>query len=90
MTIMIIPLQAIPSQSVSYTLNGIAYTADIESLRGNLYISVWQGGAYVLRNRALRSYAPVGFGLQLADTAGTDDPEYAGLGSRWILLGLEE
>lgn len=90
MTLMIIPLQAIPNQSVSFALNDIGYTVDISTLLGELYISIWQAGAYVLRNRALRSYAPVGFGLQLADTEGTDDPVYSGLGSRWVLLGLQE
>jgi hypothetical protein len=89
MKIMVIPLQPIPNQSVSFPLNGIAYTIDINTLRGELYISVWQAGTYVLRNRALRSYAPVGFGLQLADTEGTEDPVYTGLGARWVLLGLE-
>lgn len=89
MTLMVIPLQAIPNQSVSYVLNDTAYTIDINTRRDELYISVWQGGDYVLRNRALRSYAPVGFGLQLADTEGTEDPVYTGLGSRWVLLGLQ-
>lgn len=89
MTLMVIPLQPIPNQSRSYVLNDTAYTVDIETRRGGLYISVWQGGDYVLRNRALLSYAPVGFGLQLVDTQGTDDPEYSGLGDRWLLMGLQ-
>lgn len=89
MTIMVIPLQSIPNQSVSYVLNDTAYTVDIDTRRNELYISIWQAGSYVLRNRALRSYAPVGFGLQLADSEGTDDPVYTGLGDRWVLLGLQ-
>lgn len=89
MTLMVIPIQPIPNQSVSFILNDTAYTADIDSLRGGLFISVWQAGAYVLRSRALLSYAPVGFGLQLVDTLGTEDPEYTGLGDRWLLMGLE-
>lgn len=89
MTLMVIPIQGIPNQSVSYVLGEVAYTADINTFNGGLYISVWQAGEYVLRNRALRSYAPVGFGLQLVDTEGTEDPEYSGLGSRWLLMGLQ-
>lgn len=89
MTLMIIPVQPIPNQSVSFLLNSLAYTVDVETLRGALYISIWRAGEYVLRNRALRSYAPVGFGIQLVDTEGTEDPEYSGLGSRWLLMGLE-
>lgn len=93
MTLVTILTQPIPNQSVSYTLNGLAYTADINTRRGSLCISVWQAGTYVLRNRALRAYAPVGFGLQLVDTEGTDDPPrdnpYSQLGTRWLLMGLE-
>jgi len=89
MTLQVIPLQAIPNQSVSFMLNETAYTIDVDSMRGDLYISVWRAGAYVLRNRALRSYAPVGFDLQLIDSQGTEDPEYTGLGERWFLFGLQ-
>jgi len=89
MTLMIIPLRAIPNQSVSFQMNDTAYTVDVNTLRGELYISVWQDGSYVLRNRALRSYAPVGFNLQMVDAEGTDDPQYTGLGARWFLMGLQ-
>jgi hypothetical protein len=89
MTLMNIPLQPIPNQSVSFTLNDESYTVEVNTLRENIYISVFRAGGYVLRNRALRSYAPVGFGLQLADTLGTDDPVYTGLGTRWLLMGLQ-
>lgn len=90
MSLVVVPLQPIPNQSVSFMLNNTAYTVDVDSMRGELYISVWRAGEYVLRNRALRSYAPVGFGLQLVDSEGTEDPGYTGLGTRWFLLGLEE
>jgi hypothetical protein len=90
MTLLNIPLQPVPNQSVSFLLNGASYTIDVDTRLENIYISIFQDGAYVLRNRALRAYAPVGFDLQLADTLGTDDPVYTGLGSRWLLMGLEQ
>jgi hypothetical protein len=90
MTLMNIPLQPIPNQSVSFLLNGTPYTIEVDTRLENIYISIFQAGQYVLRNRALRAYAPVGFGLQLADTLGTDDPVYTGLGSRWLLMGLQQ
>lgn len=89
MTLLNIELQPIPNQTASFMLNGIPYRIDVETRLENIYISILQFGQYVLRNRALRSYAPVGFDLQLADTLGTDDPKYTGLGSRWLLMGLE-
>lgn len=89
MTLMTIPLQPIPNQSVSYLLNGASYTIDVETRRDHLYITIWNDAGRVLSNRALLSYAPVGFGLQLVDTIGTEDPVYTGLGSRWLLQGLQ-
>lgn len=89
MTLEVIPLQPIPSQSVLFVLNGATYTVYVDTRLGELYISVFQAGNYLLRNRALRAYAPVGFGLQLVDTEGTDDPVYTGLGTRWFLFGLQ-
>lgn len=89
MTLVVIPLQPIPNQSVSYQLNESFYTIDVNTMRERLYISIWKDGDYVLRNRALLSYAPVGFDLQLVDTEGTDDPDHTGLGSRWLLMGLQ-
>lgn len=89
MTLMTIKLEPIPKQSQSFMLNGAAFTIDVLTRRGRLYISVWRAGSYILRERALLSYAPVGFGLQLVDTEGTEDPVYTGLGSRWVLLGLQ-
>lgn len=89
MTLMTIPLQPIPNQSASYLLNGAAYTIDVQSRNDRLYITVHNDTGVLLSNRALLSYAPVGFGLQLVDTTGTEDPIYSGLGSRWILQGLQ-
>lgn len=87
MTLFIVPLQPVPNQEgVSFMLNEVAHTVDVISRRGSLYLTLWRAGEYVIYNRALRSYAPVGFGLQLVDTEGTDDPEYQGLGSRWLLM----
>jgi hypothetical protein len=90
MTLDVIQLQPIPNQSTSFLLNGLPYTIDVDTRLDVPYISVFISGAYVLRNRALRSYAPIGFGLQMVDTLGTDDPEYTGFGSRWLLFGLQQ
>jgi hypothetical protein len=90
MTLDVIQLQPVPNQSTSFLLNGLPYTIDVDTRLDIPYISVFISGAYVLRNRALRSYAPIGFGLQMVDTQGTDDPDYKGFGSRWLLFGLQQ
>jgi hypothetical protein len=89
MTLVNIPLQPIPNQSVEFVLNNTSYKVEVNTLNDDVYISILQGGQYVLNNRALRAYAPVGFDLQLADTEGDDDPVYTGLGARWLLMGLQ-
>lgn len=86
MTLYIVPLQAVPNQSVSFMLDEVAHTVEVSTRRGSLYLTLWRAGEYVIYNRALRSYAPVGYGLQLVDTEGTDDPSYEGLGTRWLLM----
>lgn len=67
-----------------------AYTLEIVTRRGRLYITVWQDGEMALANRSLCSYAPLVAGLVLADTEGTDDPNYQGLGDRWQLFAVSE
>lgn len=81
-----IPLSAVPNQRVSFMFEQSAYTAEIVTRRDRLYITVWQDGEMVLSNRSLCSYAPLVNGLVLADTEGTDDPIYEGLGARWQLF----
>lgn len=81
-----IPLQPVPSQTVSYMLDEIPHTITIQARIEGLYLTLWRDGEYVIHNRALRSFAPVGYGLQLVDTQGEDDPKYEGLGARWLLF----
>ena len=81
-----ITLQPVPTQSVSYMLGMVPHTATIETRLGGLYLTLWRDGEHVLHNRVLRSFAPVGFGLQMVDAEGEDDPHYEGLGTRWFLL----
>lgn len=87
---MIVPLQSVPNQSVSFPFDGSSNTVEIMTRNGGLYLTLWRDDEYVLHNRALRSYAPVGFGLILVDTQGLDDPVYEGLGERWKLMVFED
>lgn len=89
MTFVTIPIQPVPNQSRSFLLNDSAYFIDIKMRGERLYVDVKINGEQVLTERALLSYAPIGYGLQLADTLGEEDPVYTGLGDRWILVGIE-
>lgn len=89
MTFVTVPIIPEPNQSVAFMLNGNSYFADINLRGSGLYITLKVNNETVLSSRALLSYAPIGYGLQLADTLGVEDPVYTGLGDRWILVGLQ-
>lgn len=86
MSQMQIPLQGVPNQSVSFMLNSIPWTLQINTRRGNLYIDVIRDGVAVINGRSLKSYAPIGYGIIMIDTLGITDPNYEQLGSRYILM----
>jgi hypothetical protein len=97
-SLQIIPLQPVPSQQVACSLNGQAVTLNIYT-RGaygflNLYIDVYSNGAIVVPgvicqngNEIIRN-GYFGFNGDFAfwDQEGSSDPQYTGLGSRWILV----
>lgn len=91
-----IPLQAIPSQSLDVTLNGQACTIRIYTLSTGLYLDLLVNGNAIMTSvicedrTLLVRLAYLGFigDLAFMDTQGTDDPQYTGLGERWVLLYL--
>ena len=93
----IIPIKAVPAQSIKVTLNGQACRIEIRQTPYgvflNLYINeipVVVGAICQDRNRVVRS-TYLGFigDLMIEDTAGTDDPTADGLGSRFQLVYLD-
>lgn len=94
----IIPITAIPSQRLFVVLNGQNCTIRVYQKSTGLYLDLALEGTTILsgvicRDRVRCVRQPyLGFVGDLAfmDTQGNDDPEYAGLGSRWVLMYLEE
>lgn len=86
MNLMEIPLEPIPNQEVEFRVGDDNYTVNVITRSGSLYITVWREGEYIVNNRALMSFAPVTNNIQLIDTEGTEDPNYEGLGTRWLLV----
>lgn len=89
-----ITLQPLKAQEVTVTLGGQNVTLRIVQRTTGLYIDIgledlWiaQGVACLNCNRLVR-YSHLGFSGELffADTRGSDDPEYAELGSRFLLF----
>jgi hypothetical protein len=91
-----IPLQPVPSQQVQCVLNG--QNCEIATyLRGsNLYVDLAVNGvsissAVIARNQiSLVPTSYLGFTgfLLFNDTQGSSDPQYTGLGARYMLLYL--
>ena len=88
-----IPLQSVPSQTVNVVLAGQNCTLNIYTKQTGMYVDVLLAGALLCSCRVARDGVPIvrmgytGFvgDIFFIDTQGSDDPEYTGLGTRWML-----
>lgn len=94
---LVVPLQAVPSQVVTVTLAGQACRIAVAQRRTGLYVDLYVSDAAIITgviaqdaNRIVRD-AYLGFTGDLAffDTLGSQDPDYTGLGGRYFLAYLE-
>jgi hypothetical protein len=96
-----IPLNSVPSQQVSVTLNGQACTIAVYQKSTGMFFDLTSNGVVLLtavicndRNYLVR-YEYLGFSgdLSFVDTQGVTDPQYSGFGTqaqnpRYVLLYL--
>lgn len=93
----VIPLSAVAYQSLRVPLSGHAVRVDLQQRATGLYAAVWVDEVAVLagalcqdRTWLVRSNARTLPGdLAFADTQGTQDPDYTGLGARFVLVYAE-
>lgn len=93
-----IPLQPIPAQRLQVVLDGQNCTLALYSRGGRMYADLDVSSDVVFRGAICRYGADIvqsptlrfSGSLHFYDTQGTQDPEYAGLGSRFILLYLAD
>jgi hypothetical protein len=93
----IIPLTAVPSQTLSIVLNQQNCAIKVYTLSTGLFLDLYLEGTLILsaiicRDRVQLVRQPyLGFvgNLAFMDTEGTEDPEYTRLGSRFVLMYLE-
>ena len=91
-----IPLQAVPNQTLDVTLNGQSCRINVYTLSTGLFLDLYVNGIPIITgqhcaDRALLvRLAYLGFigDLSFMDTQGSTDPQYSGLGERWVLLYL--
>jgi hypothetical protein len=94
---MTIPVNAVPSQSMSVVLAGQNCQIDLYQQSTGLYLDLYVSGSPIVQAMICRDrvnmirQAYLGFigGLAICDTQGVSDPDYTGLGSRFLLIYLE-
>ena len=94
---MIVPVKPIANQTLQVQLAGQACAIDLQQTSGGLFMGLSVDSALVIGgvicenlNRIVRN-AYLGFDgdFCFVDTEGSADPDYAGLGSRFVLIYLE-
>lgn len=93
-----IPLNATPSQKLNITLGGQYCTIQLQTLSTGLFLSLFVNDLPIVQgfqcvNQCLlvrESYLGFIGDLAFTDTQGDSDPVYTGLGSRFLLLYLEQ
>lgn len=94
----LVPLQAVPNQTLQVQLAGQACALNVYQLTYGLFVDVYVNNTLVIAgviaenlNRIVRSlYLGLVGDFAFIDTQGATDPVYTGLGARYQLLYLEE
>lgn len=92
-----IPLQPVPIQTLAVMLARQSCQIALRQNGGNLYFDLQVNGVDIIRTRICRDrqrllldahYRGVVGEFAFVDTQGTDNPQFAGLGSRYQLVYL--
>jgi hypothetical protein len=95
MTTQVVPLTPVPSQTLAIVLAGQNCNISVFTLTTGLYFDLTADGVPITRTTICRNlgrllldrtYKPFVGDFAFVDTQGADDPEYTGLGSRWLLI----
>lgn len=94
MAVQTIPLRPVAAQEFNVVLGQQACTLSLYQKGDGLYMDVALSGAPLLvgvlcrdRSRIVRSqYLGFSGDMYFVDTEGEQDPQHAGLGSRWVLV----
>lgn len=94
----VVPLSPVPSQTFQIVLGGQNCAMAVYQKGRFIYLDLSVNGSPVLNtkmcpvsSRLLLGRRYLGFvgDLVFMDTQGSDDPQYAGLGTRWVLMYAE-
>lgn len=86
-----IPLQAIPNQKVSTTIDGRVWNILLETRLDHLYATIDnQQDGILIMNRICRNNCPIIQHFFFLDLHGQEDPNYLGLDTRFKLVYTNE
>ena len=89
--ILTIPLDPYPNQTVSVVIGGVRWTIQLLTRLGRLYATVGNDtDGVIVRNRVCLDRIFITLNLVFIDRDGNQDPEYAELGSRYLLVWTDE
>lgn len=94
MSVQLLPLQAVPDQTLQAYLGGQNITLRVYQRRYGLFVDLYKDNALVregmeglnLVKLVRDGYLGVTGNLYFHDTQGNQDPHYEGLGGRYVLL----
>lgn len=95
MTTQVVPLTPVPSQTLSIVLAGQNCNIAVYTLSTGMFFDLEADGVVITRTNICRNLGRMlldrgykGFvgDFVFVDTQGADDPQYTGLGSRWLLI----
>ena len=89
-----IPLNAVSNQTLTVNLNRQQCKINLYQRNGNLYFDLSVDGKNILKTVLClnytslinKSYVEFTGNLYFVDTTGSNDPEYTGLGTRYLLI----
>lgn len=98
---LLVPLSAVPSQTLSITLGGQACSIALRTNGNNLYFNLLVSNVPIVTGKICRNRQRLLVGLNyrhfigdfvFVDSQGDEQPAYTGLGGRWQLyyLGANE
>lgn len=86
-----VPVDSVPNQNFTTSLNGEQWDITLETRLDRLYISLGnRSKGRILENRVCLDRTPVAGGFVFIDQSGTTDPVFEGLGGRYVLFWSDE
>lgn len=98
MTLQIIPVEAVASQSVAFTIGGQRLRLEIAQKAFGIFVNVYANDALVIGGVLARNFTRIVRSAYLGlagdfffyDTQGTSDPYYDQLGTRFLLYYTDQ